>query len=120
MGGSFQFYVSTKDHGTDPDPNKNDGRPHYSYVGEFSGTEEMSDWKVAVIKIPDTARYTCNSEQEIHLMIASFGTYTIDIAYVAVVDSIDEAKGLLDAGEDYYYCADGLLNNCVLNGTDAE
>ena len=107
-GGRFQFYVNTKEHGANP--SASDGRPHYSYIGEFSGTEEMSDWKVAVIKIPDNVRYTCNSEQEIHLMIASFDAYTIDIAYVAVVDSIDEAKGLLGAGEDYYFFNGAIAN----------
>ena len=106
-GGSFGLYVSTKDNG--PKPN-GDGRPDYSYLGAFNGGETMSEWKVAVIKIPEGIRYTCNSEQEIAVMIATSGAFTLDVAYVAAVDSVDEAKGLLGAGEDYYFF-DGAIAN---------
>ena len=47
--------------------------------------------------------YTTDSEQKIYFMITTGGStpYVVDIAYVAVVDSIDEMKLLLQEGETY-------------------
>ena len=117
-GGSFQLYVSTKDFGENPD--YSDHRPLYSGLGTIQGADTMGDWQVAVIEIPDDINYTCKSEQEIAVMIASFGSYTFDVAYVAVVDSVDEAKGLLEDGEDYYFYENAISNDGgYLNGSDA-
>ena len=45
----------------------------------------------------------------------------MDIAYVAIVDSLDEMKLLLDKGEDYYYYGTKFSSAPTLNGgTDAE
>ena len=113
-GGSFQFYVGTEDHGISP--SHSDGRPHYSGLGTVAGAETMSEWRVAVIELSDLDNYTVDSEQQIYIMIASFGTYTFDVAYAAVVDDIDEARTLLDSGENYYYYEGSLSNEGVLNG----
>jgi hypothetical protein len=106
-GGSFNIFASTKDNGPKP---ASDGRPDYSYLGTFTGSETMSEWRVAVIKLPENGKYTCNSEQEIAIMLATSGAFTFDVAYFAAVDSIDEAKELLFEGEDYYFF-DGKIAN---------
>ena len=60
------------------------------------------NWRVAVMDVSANAQWTSDgSEQTIYMMMTTGVTYTVDIAYVAVVDSIDEMKTLLQEGETY-------------------
>ena len=100
----LDFMISTKDFGAQP--NQNDaGRPYYSHIGTRKCPIGLSYWSVALIKIPDTigdtpVRYTKNSEQEIGIMFGVGNSpYIFDVAYIAIVDSPEEAALLLEEGE---------------------
>ena len=104
--------VSTEDHGVNP--NATD-RPLYSSVGAL----QLSDmagvgadgWRVAVVAIPDGINYTKGSNQRIYFQMTSgSGNTTLDIAYCAVIDTLDEVKGLLGEGEGFYYYGTSLVN----------
>ena len=62
------------------------------YLANEDGTRKMFNYG-----------YTCESEQAIYFMLTTGGStpYVVDIAYVAVVDSLDEMKMLLKDGETY-------------------
>ena len=77
--------------------------------GASLGTQAIAnlpgdEWRVAIIDASASAQWTSDgSAQSIYMMITTgSGTYTVDIAYVAVVDSIDEMKLLLQDGETYF------------------
>ncbi len=108
-GGKFTVNIATKDFGAASANEPN--RPKYSSVGALSGGDTMSDWQIAVIKIPEGKNYTVSSEQELGFMILTDGAaYTFDIAYIAVVDSLDELSGLLEEGESYVDYGDSFSN----------
>ena len=74
----------------------------YSDMGVRTSADGLTDWTVALIKIPDGINYTKGSTQELGLRFTSSnGNYTFDVAYVAVVDSVEEAEMLLGEGETY-------------------
>ena len=61
------------------------------------------NWRVAIMDVSANAQWTSDgSAQSIYMMMTTGLTYTVDIAYVAVVDSIDEMKTLLQPGETYF------------------
>ena len=101
---AFSLNIATKDFGKDPRYSDNT-RPNYSGIGTRKCPTGLSYWSVALIKIPDAidgkdVNYTKNSEQEIGIMISTDSTpYIFDIAYLAIVDSVEEAKLLLREGE---------------------
>ena len=96
---AFHLNIATKDFGKDPKYNDNT-RPNYSGIGTRKCPTGLSYWSVALIKIPDGINYTKNSEQEIGIMISTESSpYILDIAYLAIVDSPEEAKLLLREGE---------------------
>ena len=96
--------IATKDFGKDPGYN-DATRPYYTRIGERKCPTGLSYWSVALIKIPDVigenaVRYTKGEELEIGIMIStSSSPYIFDIAYVAIVDSPEEAELLLEEGE---------------------
>lgn len=101
QGANLGLFIATKDYGTNP--NYTDAtRPFYSSLGERSCPAGLSYWSVALIKIPDGAdmRFTKGEEQEIGIMFTVGNSpYIVDIAYMAIVDSRDEAELLLEEGE---------------------
>ena len=116
-GGSFTFNVSTKNNGGEAD---NPTRPLYKDVGVIIGDSAMGDWRVALVKIPEGKNYTVGSTQEIYFMLLTSGAYTIDVAYIAVLDTIDEISYLLEDGESYYYYGGSFSNKGILNGNDED
>ncbi len=101
-GGVFALYISTKNNGNSIEFPTNTTRPEYSAVATKTVPTCDGKWTVALIEITsDMTYYTTDSEQEIAIMISASGTYALDIAYVAVVDSEDEAKTLLSEGETF-------------------
>ena len=53
-----------------------------------------TNWEVAVVDLSQFANYSCDSECDVQIRITT-KVSQIDIAYVAIVDSIDEAKTLI-------------------------
>ncbi|MBP3376570.1 MAG: hypothetical protein J6L83_07380 [Clostridia bacterium] len=98
LQGTASLEIATSDFGTAP--NLNPPRPLYTSIGTRVCTGGLSDWTVALIAIPDGKNYTKNSEQQLGLRLTtSGGDYIFDISYIAIVDSVDEAKLLLEEGE---------------------
>ncbi len=101
---SLSFNIATKDFGAQPGQN-DASRPYYSSIGSRSCVAGLSYWSVALIKIPDTVgdaavRFTKGSEQEIGIMFGVGNSpYIFDVAYIAIVDSPEEAALLLEEGE---------------------
>ncbi len=82
------------------------------------------EWRVAVVSLENVTFTTDHDgKSTVFVRLDTYGSnnYTVDIAYVAMVDSIDEAKLLLDANEDYYYYGTEFSSTPVKNGgSDAE
>lgn len=96
------------------------------------GTQAAADlpaneWRVAVIDLSHVAAYARGTTAPIYIMLTTGGTYyTFDIAYAAVVDSVDEARALI-TDETYELYTGGWSNhesyvtetgNKVSNGDD--
>ncbi len=66
-------------------------------VGSHSGTDYPGNtWRVAVIDLSHVENYTCDTTAPIYIMInPNESHYTFDIAYAAIVDSVDEARTLI-------------------------
>lgn len=100
LSGTVTFEIATGDFGDNP--NLKPPRPMYSDMGIRTHADGLSDWTVALIKIPDGINYTKGSTQQLGIRFTSqAGEYVFDVAYVAVVDSVEEAKLLLEEGETY-------------------
>ena len=98
LQGTASLEIATSDFGNHP--KYSDMRPYHSSIGTRTCSGGLSDWIVALIQIPDGKNYTKNSEQQISFRLTtSAGDYIFDVAYFAVVDSVDEAKLLLEEGE---------------------
>ena len=101
-GGTFPLNISTKDNGSSKAFPEMTNRPEYSQIAVKTASAGEGKWAVALIEITESAtNYTTGSEQEIGIMISVSGNYLIDLAYVAIVDSEDEAKTLLEEGETF-------------------
>ena len=99
---SNHFYVGTADHGLRAGENN----PARTSVGVLTAS---ANWKVQVFEIPDNcATYTVNSDQRLYFMIGS-SPASCDVAYLAVVDSLEEAILLLGENENFYL-GDAYLN----------
>ena len=61
-------------------------------------------WRVAVIDLSHATNYERDAEKQIYIMLNPAGsTYTFDIAYVAIVDNLSEARELItDATFELY------------------
>ncbi len=78
--------------------------------GKTAGTQQIAnlpgdEWRVAIVDVSGVSGWVSDgSMQRFYLMITTAGSdpYTVDIAWVAVVDSIAEMKTLLREGETYY------------------
>lgn len=94
--GTFGFNAATGD--------KKDGN------GESMGTLDyrsinQGEWRVAFMDVSGNPEWTSDgTAQSIYMMITTGGSgaYTFDVAWIAVVDSVEEMKMLLTAGETYY------------------
>jgi hypothetical protein len=63
------------------------------------------EWRVAVIDLSLCESYACDSNDTINIMLRVGGSpanYVVDVAYAAVVDSLDEVKYLVGEDETYY------------------
>lgn len=103
-----EMYVGTKDNGTIPGQTN----PSRTSVGKLAPS---ATWKVQVFEIPDNcASYTVNSQQNLYFMVGSQAG-SFDVAYLAVVDNVDEAVLLLGEGETFFYNGAHLDKNkqCV-------
>jgi len=76
----------------------------YKPIGEIPGDE----WNVVVLSLEDLTVYTEDEDGKsaVYVMLTTYKpsgaeSYYVDIAYAAVVDSIEEARTLLDEGETY-------------------
>ena len=110
--GTISLNVSTEDFGVNP---TSTDRPYYSGIGSLQlnamAGVGADGWRIAVVAIPDGIRYTKNSTQRIYFQMTSANSaYIFDIAYCAVIDSLDEMKSLLAEGETYYYHGTSLSN----------
>ena len=94
--GTFGFNAATGD--------KKDGN------GESMGTLDyrsinQGEWRVAFMDVSGNPEWTSDgTAQSIYMMITTGGSgaYTFDVAWVAVVDSVEEMRTLLTSGETYY------------------
>ena len=105
LSGTVSFEIATGDHGDHATLNPK--RPNYSGMGTRTVLGGLSDWEVVLMPIPDGSEeapfhYTKNSTQPLGIRFTSSSSeYIFDVAYVAVVDSPEEAAMLLDEGEEY-------------------
>ena len=80
-------------------------------VGAQDATDlPANEWRVAVIDLSHVSAYARGTTAPIYIMLTTGGTYyTFDIAYAAVVDSVDEARALI-TDETYYLYTGGWSN----------
>ena len=97
LSGSMTFRIATDDFGFQPGMNPD--RPYFATLGVRENTDGLSDWQVAIIEIPDGLNYTKNAEHKIGVRFDTGSEYVFDVAYVAIVDSKEEAALLLEEGE---------------------
>jgi len=107
------------------------------YAGASNSTKKMlgsyqaranipgDEWRVAVVSLENVSSFTTDEDGKstVYVMLETYSSinYNVDIAYVAIVDSLDEMKLLLDGGEDYYYYGTNFSSTPVKNGgSDAE
>ena len=77
------------------------------------------EWRVAVIDLSLCEPYSCGSSDVINIMLRVGGSptnYVVDVAYAAVVDSLDEVDYLLTEDEVYYdyggdFSSAGIVKN---------
>ena len=103
-----EMYVGTKDTGT----LAGQTNPNRASIGKLAPSDT---WKIQVLEIPDNcASYTVNSQQNLYFMVGSQAG-SFDVAYLAVVDNVDEAILLLGEGETFFYNGAHLDKNkqCV-------
>jgi hypothetical protein len=78
-----------------------------------------NEWRVAVVSL-ENVTFTTDDDGKSTLFVRldTYGSndYIVDIAYAAMVDSIDEVKLLLEDGEDYYYYGTKFSSTPVKNG----
>ncbi len=79
--------------------------------GEISAASVSSAWQTTVIDISDLPGYEKGASQK--LLVQFRNTAAMDIAYLAIVDDIDEARSLLTDGETYYL-TDSFANRGTL------
>ena len=96
-------------------------------LGSYQARDAMpgDKWRVAVVSLENVSSFTTDEDGKstVYVMLETYSSvsYNVDIAYVAIVDSLDEMKLLLDKGEDYYYYGTKFSSTPTLNGgTDAE
>ena len=66
--------------------------------------QPVGEWRVAILDASQTAQWTSDgSKQTIYSMWLQSGAATVDIAYFAVVDSIDEAISLMGENDQLIY-----------------
>ena len=102
------------------------------YAGATNGTKKMlgsyqardampgDEWRVAVVSLENVSSFANDTDGKstVYVMLETYSSisYNVDIAYVAIVDSLDEAKLLLEDGEDYYYYGTKFSSTPVKNG----
>ena len=93
----------------------------YTSLGDYQKDLPGNDWMVAVISLENVEAFKNDADgmSTVYVMLTtavSTGatSYTVDIAYVAMVDTIDEMKLLLEDGETYLDCG------AKFNGTAIE
>ena len=102
------------------------------YAGTANGTKKMlgayqardampgDEWRVAVVSLENVTSFTTdeNGKSTVYVMLETYSSvsYNVDIAYVAIVDSLGEMRLLLDEGEDYYYYGTNFSSTPVKNG----
>ena len=78
------------------------------------------EWRVAVVSLENVTSFTTdeNGKSTVYVMLETYSSvsYNVDIAYVAIVDSLSEMRLLLDDGEDYYYYGTNFSSTPVKNG----
>ena len=81
----------------------------YTSLGDYQRDLPGNDWMVAVISLENVEAFKNDADgmSTVYVMLTtavSTGatSYTVDIAYVAIVDVIDEMKLLLEDGETYF------------------
>ena len=91
-------------------------------LGSYQSRDGMpgDDWRVAVVSLENVSSFTADADGKstVYVMLETYSSisYNVDIAYVAIVDSLDEMKLLLDEGEDYYYYGAKFSSTPVKNG----
>ena len=81
-------------------------------IGKFTVKAE-DGWVVLVVKIGTVESYTTKTDANLYFMGNPGGAAQLDIAYLAVVDSINEMKTLLGEGETYRYYEESFSNISV-------
>ena len=96
-------------------------------LGNYQARADMpgNEWRVAVVSLENVTSFTTDTDGKstVYVMLETYSSvsYNVDIAYVAIVDSLDEMKLLLDKGEDYYYYGAKFSSPPVKNGgTDTQ
>ena len=85
-----------------------------SQVGsQSSDTVPGNTWRVAVIDLSHVQNYACDTTNPIYVMInPNTSNYTIDIAYAATVDDLDEARELI-SDDTFLLYTNGWTNYTV-------
>lgn len=83
----------------------------------FSSGERVldgNDWETIVVDLASFANYSCNASADTTVQIRIDGymapgasSYTYDVAYVAIVDTVDEAESVITESEYNYYSSLG-------------
>lgn len=96
-------------------------------LGNYQARADMpgNEWRVAVVSLENVTSFTTDTDGKstVYVMLETYSSvsYNVDVAYVAIVDSFDEMKLLLDKGEDYYYYGTKFSSTPVKNGgTDTQ
>lgn len=94
-GMSLSFNVATGD--------KKSGNGSSVGKNQTGATLPGMEWRVAVLDASENSQWTSDgSAQKFYIMMNPNAAGIVDIAYVAVVDTIEEARSLLVDGETYY------------------
>ncbi len=89
-------------------------------IGTQGSANHPSEWTVGVVKIPDstTDLFEQNTEAYLYAMFYPKGKISMDIAYFAFVDTLDEVALLLDDGEPYTYYGTSFTNTGSILAAD--
>ena len=78
-------------------------------IGTFT-VNAKDGWVVLVVKIGTLSTYTTKTDANLYFMGAPADDKLLDVAYLAVVDSIEEMKTLLGENETYRYYEESFSN----------
>lgn len=81
----------------------------YTSLGDYQNDVPGNDWAVAVISLENVEAFKndADGKSTVYVMLTTAlstgaASYTVDVAYVAMVDTLDEMKLLLEKGETYF------------------